>query len=78
MHRRMMIPNLQVVLVMNPKPDAALARRSLPFLAETIIPCGQKTPCNRLVENTWSAMPSCILILPDIVNPPCVRRYYVS
>ena len=36
MHQRKMIPNLQVVLVMNPKLEAGLACRSLPLLLEQL------------------------------------------
>ena len=50
MHQRKMIPNLQVVLVMNPKLEAGLACRSLPLLLEQLFCMGMKAPCNRLLQ----------------------------
>ena len=50
MHRLKMTLNLQVVLVMNPEPEAGLAYRSLPFLLKQLFCVGIKAPCNRLVQ----------------------------
>ena len=50
MHRRKMIPNLQVVLVMNPKLETDLACRSRPLLLKQLFCVGIKAPCNRLVQ----------------------------
>ena len=50
MRQRKMIPNLQVVLAMNPKPEAGLACRSLPLLLKQLFCVGIKAPCNKLVQ----------------------------